>query len=117
MANPKKKSDLNPLSDLNFAYPAKKSDSILRSSVTSPLMMESQKVEVTLVTSKYFGQYGVIQKVTAKKFKIRFWDTGEETYLWQTSVTVLQNHSTNQDRKNVRSDDTAINEKKRTKKS
>jgi hypothetical protein len=79
-------------------------------------MMESQKVEVTLVTSKYFGQYGVIQKVTAKKFKIRFWDTGEETYLWQTSVTVLQNHSTNQDRKNVRSDDTAINEKKRTKK-
>ena len=29
----------------------------------------------------------------SKKFKIRLWDTGEETYLWQTSVKVLSNHS------------------------
>jgi hypothetical protein len=53
--------------------------------------METEKVEVTLVTSDYYGRYGVIQKVTQKKFKIRFWDTGEETYLWQTSVRIVRN--------------------------
>ena len=55
--------------------------------------MESEKLVVTLVTTKYFGRHGVIQKVTPKKFKIRLWDTGEETYLWKTSVKVLSNHS------------------------
>ena len=78
--------------------------------------MESKKVEVTLVTSKYFGQYGVIQKVTPKKFKIRFWDTGEEAYLWQTSVAVLPHYSPDQDRKHSIGTDTAANENKQTNK-
>ena len=77
--------------------------------------MESKKVEVTLVTSKYFGQYGVIQKVTPKKFKIRFWDTGEEAYLRQTSVAVLPHYSPHQDRKHSIPTDTPANENKRTK--
>jgi len=67
--------------------------------------MESEKVEVTLVTSKYHGRYGVIQKVTPQKFKIRFWDTGEETYLNRTSVQVLGVDNSSQDRKhNVQKD-------------
>jgi len=61
--------------------------------------MESEKVVVTLVTSKFFGRHGVIQKVTPKKFKIRFWDTGEETYLWQKSVKTLSQDSSHKDRK------------------
>ena len=75
--------------------------------------MESEKVEVTQRTSKYFGQYGVIQKVTPKKFKIRFWDTGEEAYLWQTSVTVLPCRDQDQ-KQNIRTD-TTTNENKRAK--
>jgi hypothetical protein len=51
--------------------------------------MEKERVQVTLVTSRYVGRYGVIQKVTEKRFKIRFWDTGDEAYLPQTSVRVL----------------------------
>lgn len=57
--------------------------------VTSVLSMDSKKVLVTLRTSNHYGRYGVIQKVTEKKYKIRFWDTGEETYLMQSSVQVL----------------------------
>jgi hypothetical protein len=51
--------------------------------------MEKEKIKVVLSTSVYHGRYGVIKKVTAKKFKIRFWDTGNETYLLKTSVLVL----------------------------
>jgi hypothetical protein len=48
-----------------------------------------EKVQVTLVTSRYVGMYGSIMKTTEKKFKIRFWDTGDEAYLLQTSVSIL----------------------------
>jgi hypothetical protein len=77
--------------------------------------MDSQKVKVTLVSSKYFGRYGVIQKVTPKKFKIRFWDTGEETYLWQTSVAVLPTQDSNHSQQNFRTDDTTFIKKKKAK--
>ena len=53
--------------------------------------------------------------MTPKKFKIRFWDTGEETYLWQTSVTVLHPHSPDQNRKHSIGTDSPENENKRTK--
>jgi hypothetical protein len=52
-------------------------------------MKEKEKVKVTLLMSRFFGWYGVIKKVISKRFKIRFWDTGEEIYLWQRSVQVL----------------------------
>ena len=61
--------------------------------------MESEKVVVTLGTSKYHGRYGVIKKVTPKKFKIRLWNTGEETYLMQTSVQVLIDNGSDQGQK------------------
>jgi hypothetical protein len=64
--------------------------------------MESEKVKVTLLTSRYYGQYGVIKKVTQKKYKIRFWDTGEETYLLQTSVHVLEKGANESDGKQGR---------------
>ena len=88
----------------NMTYPEKKSD--LNSSQLGHFLadMESKKVVVTLATSKFFGRYGVIQKVTPKKFKIRFWDTGEETYLWQTSVEELRNGSHKDRKNNVQTD-------------
>jgi hypothetical protein len=115
---------LNPLSDLNYVYDISgkkvRFEFLVRFEFFTVWSLihwwwNRKKVEVTLFTSKYFGQYGAIQKVTPKKFKIRFWDTGEETYLWQTSVTVLPNHSSNQNQKNVQTDDTTINENKQAK--
>jgi hypothetical protein len=61
--------------------------------------MESEKVLVTLLTSNHYGRYGVIKKVTKTKYEIRFWDTGEETYLMQTSVQVLSGDSNDRDGK------------------
>jgi hypothetical protein len=61
--------------------------------------MESEKVNVTLLTSRYYGQYGVIKKVTQKKYKIRFWDTGEETYLPQMSLHMLEKGANESDGK------------------
>jgi hypothetical protein len=51
--------------------------------------MEKDKVKVTIASSRFYGKYGVIKKVTPKQFKIMIWDTGETMYLRQTSVEVL----------------------------
>jgi hypothetical protein len=73
--------------------------------------MESEKVKVTLLTLRFYGQYGIIKKVTQKKYKIRFWDTGEETYLAQMSVQVLKEDINKRDGKQGRDEGGGVPEK------